>query len=218
MRYDAEFRRLGSSPIFPFVVLTQPNIGQGFASLAPPKIIETMKKEHGFTLLELMITVAIMAILAALAAPSFTKLIADNNLSTQVNSLLADLRFARSEAIKRGLNITLCPSSTSLNTAATCSGSDWRAGWITFIDVDANNSRADTETILRRQEAFTAGASIASNNATPISSLRFNADGRIPGGMGALNFTAVNSSAPNRLLCISVTGRIRIVEKGATTC
>jgi type IV fimbrial biogenesis protein FimT len=177
-----------------------------------------MKKERGFTLLELMVTVTIVAILAALAAPSFTRLIADNNLSTQVNSLLADLRFARSEAIKRGINITLCPSSTSLNTTATCSGSDWRTGWIAFIDADANNSRANTETILRRQEAFAAGASIVSNNPTPISSLRFNAEGRIPGGMGALNFTAVNNIAPNRLLCISVTGRVRVVEKGATSC
>lgn len=187
-------------------------------SLGRPKIIHNMKKERGFTLLELMVTVTIVAILAALAAPSFTRLIADNNLSTQVNSLLADLRFARSEAIKRGINITLCPSSTSLNTTATCSGSDWRTGWIAFIDADANNSRANTETILRRQEAFAAGASIVSNNPTPISSLRFNAEGRIPGGMGALNFTAVNNIAPNRLLCISVTGRVRVVEKGATSC
>lgn len=177
-----------------------------------------MKQERGFTLIELLVTVTILAILAALAAPSFVRLIADNNLSTQVNSLLADLRFARGEAIKRGINISLCPSSTSLNAAATCNGSDWRAGWIAFVDTDANNSRANTETILRRQEGFTSGASIVSNNATPISSLRFNAEGRIPGGMGALNFTAVNNNAPNRLLCISVTGRVRIVEKGATSC
>lgn len=177
-----------------------------------------MKQNRGFTLIELLVTVSVVAILAALATPSFVRLIADNNLSSQVNSLLADLRFARGEAIKRGINITLCPSTTSLNTTATCSGSDWKAGWIAFIDNDANNSRASTETILRRQEAFTAGASIVSNNVTPISSLRFNAEGRIPGGMGALNFTAVNDTAPNRLLCISVTGRVRIVEKGATTC
>ena len=182
------------------------------------EIMPSMKQARGYTLIELMVTVTIVAILAALAAPSFVRLIADNALSTQVNSLLADLRFARSEAIKRGINITLCPSSTSQDATATCGGSDWKAGWIAFIDNDANNSRASTETILRRQEKFTTGASIVSNNATPISSLRFNAEGRIPGGMSALNFTATNDAAPNRLLCISLTGRVRTVEKGATSC
>lgn len=176
-----------------------------------------MKQTRGFTLIELLLTVTIVAIMAALAAPSFARLIADNALSTQTNSLLADLRFARSEASKRGLNITLCPSTTALNAGATCSGSDWKTGWIAFIDDNADNTRANTETILRRQEGFTTGAGIVSNSGTAVSSLRFNAEGRIPGGASALNITAVNNAAPNRLLCISLTGRVR-AEKGATSC
>lgn len=179
-----------------------------------------MKQNRGFTLIELLVTVTIMAILAAVAAPSFSRLIADSALSTQANSLLADLRFARSEAAKRGISVTLCPSTTALDAGATCSGSDWKTGWITFIDNDANNLRktdAPAETILRRQEGFTTGASIVSNTGTAVSSLRFNSEGRIPGGASGLNFTAVNDAAPNRLLCISLTGRVR-TEKGVTSC
>lgn len=179
-----------------------------------------MKQTRGFTLIELLVTITIVAILAALAAPSFGRLVADNALSTQANSLMADLRFARSEALKRGISVTLCPSTTALDAGATCSGSDWKTGWIAFIDNDADNTRkvvAPAETILRRQEGFTTGASIVSNTGTAVSSLRFNSEGRVPGGASGLNFTALNNAATNRLLCISLTGRAR-TEKGTTTC
>ncbi|QKV57365.1 MAG: GspH/FimT family pseudopilin [Dechloromonas sp.] len=77
-----------------------------------------MKQARGFTLIELLITFMIAAILAALAAPSFTSFIKNNRLTTTTNDLLADLALARSEAAKRGQQVTLCISTNG----SSCTG------------------------------------------------------------------------------------------------
>lgn len=103
----------------------------------------------GFTLMELMVTISIAAILLSVAIPSFTPTIASNRLTTYANELVTALNLARSEAVKRGLRITLCKSTNG----SSCTGTDnWSQGWIIFTDQN-NNAAYDssTETILRVQ-------------------------------------------------------------------
>ena len=90
-----------------------------------------MRKQRGFTLIELMVTVAIAAIVLTLGVPSFRDLIQNNRVASTVNGLVTALQLARSEAIKRGGNITLCSSTNG----TTCANSNtWTSGWIVTTD------------------------------------------------------------------------------------
>lgn len=82
------------------------------------------KWADGFTLIELIVTIAVASILVVVAIPNFRTLLQNNRMTTHVNELLSDVNFARSEAIKRRSNITICTSTTGTS----CTGGNWRDG------------------------------------------------------------------------------------------
>src|SRR5690606_18361522 len=86
---------------------------------------------RGFTIIELMVVVAIAAILAAVAIPSMTEIVRRNTQESVINDLASALAFARSEAINRGQKVSVCQSANG--TSCATSG-DWTAGWIVFVD------------------------------------------------------------------------------------
>src|SRR3979409_1080684 len=94
-----------------------------------------MNSHRGFTLIEMLSTIAVMTILVTLAAPSFREITVRNRLVTYTNDLISSVNFARSEAVRRGVPVTLCPSSDG----ARCAGSDWNLGWITFVNTNDDN-------------------------------------------------------------------------------
>lgn len=99
----------------------------------------------GFTLLELMIAIGIVGILLGLAVPSFTDIMRRNQITAQTNSLVSSLALARSEAIKRGVSITICP-----RTGSTCTGStNWSAGWQVIDDRNGDGDVDDEDTLLQ---------------------------------------------------------------------
>ena len=87
-----------------------------------------MKVNWGFTLVELMVVITIVAILMGIGVPSFRYVTNSNRISAEVNGLLGDLQFARSEAVKEGGTVTVCPPDTSGKACA--NSSTWDQGWI----------------------------------------------------------------------------------------
>ena len=106
--------------------------------------------QRGFTLVELMITLAILAIIVSATAPSFTRMIEDNRVTTQANTLLSSITLARFEAIKRGANVTITPNTGGygngwcVHTGATCAaGMILENAALTHVATSGGNSDGD---------------------------------------------------------------------------
>lgn len=84
-------------------------------------------RQRGFTLLELLVTVSVAAILIAIAVPSLTTFVQNSRADSEADSLISSLGYARSEAVKRDATVEICPSTDDTG----CSGSSsWQTGWI----------------------------------------------------------------------------------------
>lgn len=90
-----------------------------------------MPYSKGFTLIELMVTIAVLAIVVTVAAPSFSGLLADNRASALANELQGALQLARSEAIKRRETVTVCRSNADQDECA--DGTNWAGGWLVAL-------------------------------------------------------------------------------------
>lgn len=98
---------------------------------------EGIRFVRGFTLLELMVTIALLVILVSVAAPNFQTFMARNQLTAAANELMMSLQFARSEAIRQRRDTTICPSSNG--TSCLADKNDWTMGWIILQELDPSN-------------------------------------------------------------------------------
>ena len=122
-------------------------------------------RRSGFTLVELAITVLIIGILGGWAVPAIKNLFMNNSMVSATNSLVADITYARSEAIKRNTAVTICPSTDQTS----CSGtSDWSTGWIIFWDSNKNQVVDGSDKVVRVGDKV--GTAIVSNGPTKSSS------------------------------------------------
>ncbi len=107
-------------------------------------------KQRGFTLIELMVTIAVAAILIAVGIPSFSDFIKRGQITEQRDTLYASLMLARSEAVNRSHSMSLCVSSNQTSCDAVGGGSvSWSSGWLVFVDLDRDGAVDAGETVLK---------------------------------------------------------------------
>ncbi|MEL6951300.1 MAG: GspH/FimT family pseudopilin [Pseudomonadota bacterium] len=104
------------------------------------------RRQRGYTILELMMTIAVIAVIAGFAVPSFLSTMNANRIVTDNNELISTLAFARSEAIKRGQRVTLCPTADQ---AACATTGGWEQGWMAFLDPSGFGTVDAGEEVLR---------------------------------------------------------------------
>lgn len=181
------------------------------------------KSINGFTLIELMVTIALAALLMMVAVPSFTTFQRNAELTATTNKLVAAINAARGEAMKRGLYAMVVPTD----------GANWSTGWVVFVGPNvsrpANTKLASDITVLTQETPSTyltisGGSSAASN---PY--IMYDASGysrQKGGGFGALTFTLARNDVSTadqdeqtRRIIIASTGRVRSCKPSTdTTC
>lgn len=161
----------------------------------------------GFTLMELVVTIAVVAILAAVGMPAMSSFISQNRLSGNVNEFIAANMLARSEAIKRGGGVTICRSvnaDTATTTACDTSDSDWKTGWLVVVVNTADSTKNE---VLARQGALTAGTTVTPDpTATTTTSIIYNALGA-PTQAPPSKFGFAFKGTPARSVCFDPSGR-----------
>ena len=164
------------------------------------------KAQRGFTIIELMMTVTVLALLLGIAVPSFMETVRNNRTISQNNEFISGLNLARSEALKISGSVSMCASADEL----TCSGStDWTTGWIVFNDLNANgtlDAPDGTDALLQ-----TAGAAPPqfTLNATNRSFVRFAGSGMAPSGLEIFDLVRTGCTGLKaRRTNVSLVGRV----------
>lgn len=142
-----------------------------------------MRRDSGFTLVELLIAVAVTGVLLSIATPGFQSLMQDARQVTSYNKVANVLRFARSEAIKRSVAVSVCPRASN----TTC-GTDWSKGMLVYDDATANGAPGvldGTDSVVRVAKMNPAGITVSASaiirpqtSASKQNSIRFNGRGQ----------------------------------------
>lgn len=172
---------------------------------------------RGFTLMELLITLAVAGILLGIAAPSFKETIQQSQQDSRVMELTGALNFARSEAIKQSSRISVCARNSDMS----C-GTNWNKGWIVFVDNADNAGVIDTtETVLKLASPLPTGFTLQNSavtqgvaDATSRSYVRFGPRGLSNWrGSGTFTFCDDRGSRAARAVNVSMSGDIRQARK-----
>lgn len=186
---------------------------------------------QGITLIELIITLTIAGILMAFAAPSLRNFVDSNRQTSQVNDLIADISFARSEAIKRNGSVVICKSADPLASTPTCdqiASNPWETGRLVFVDANGDNKfvASDNDSILRVRDLFEGNNTLRPNSPSVSPNLS-NYLAYSKSGLTTLatptvadgphRFKVCNNRGRVRGVILETTGRTQLVTEGNTT-
>lgn len=167
------------------------------------------RRGGGFTLVELIVSVTVLGILVGLAVPQFTDFVRNSRRAAVLNELVGSLNLARSEAIRRGITVSMCKTSDG-TACLTGAGDTWAAGWLIFANSDGDNPPVFDvgETDLRVRTEATAAYSIRPS-AGVIDFISFNADGSVASA-GSFTYCDARGVTRARAVVVSPVGRVRL--------
>jgi len=163
----------------------------------------TIHNQGGLTLPELLISLAVISTLSANGISLFNHTIQENRMASEINQFVTALHLARSEAVKHGRRIVLCPSQDR----SSCGRSpDWVKGWILFASEDREHD--PEEPVLQAGNPLSAGISLHSSNHRKR--IVYQPDGSSGGSNASFTFCDTRKLAKPRVICLSNTGRPRL--------
>lgn len=163
-----------------------------------------MNRHTGFTLVELMVALAVAAILLTIAAPNFRDFLLNNRLAGATNEFIAAANLARSEAIKRGRDATVCVSNDSMSAAPTCTGgNDWGDGWLVWVDSDGSGALNGDERLRVGDPQTNTGVTVSGN----LSAFTYDSTGAVD-NTGSIQVCDERDDENGREITINATGRI----------
>jgi type IV fimbrial biogenesis protein FimT len=174
-----------------------------------------MHHASGFTLIELMVTIFMSAIIVTMAVPSFTTTIQNNRITSQINDFVSTLNFARTEAIKRGTRVAICKSAD----ASTCdtSTTGWQQGWIVFVDSDSDNNHDGGEEILFTSEGLSTGTTLTGDSGSNVKNyVVYKASGKTTfpengGDVELILCDSRNDNSVTKAITVAPTGRVSTI-------